>query len=710
MPPSEPGPTAHASSPRLLLGRLGFTLASIALLTSACVNQGFDEDPPELSSAAISEGSNEDDAASGAAHDGDETGADDTATDGDGLPVGAVADPASLASIEEATCSFDELIPLTPRPTCYLVSVPENWAEPDPEDQVLLQVAVFEADPAAYDEADRSATIYLDGGPGASTLDLLWTSYGQLHEPLAGPRDYIMFDQRGVGTSEPLLSCPELADLELARLAGELSDEDEGPATLDAVTNCRDRLVAGGADLAAYNSVASANDIEAIRALLGYPQLNLVGVSYGTRLAQTHMRLYPGSVRSVVLDSIVPVEADLWTNLAAEAQGAFEQLFAGCAADAACAATYPDLESRFFALLDRLDAEPIEVEFRDLLTGDGVQAVVDGDELIGLVFSALYDQSVFSVVPAMVAEVENGDHRTVEFMGSLEVTNLPYAALGQRLSVECNEELAFEDESALDALAPTDPGYDRLGTLDGDTSFFDLCRAWPAGEAPEAESQPVVSDIPALLLGGSYDPITRPGNTEVVAASLANSFAFVLPHEGHGIVSSDCGVELVLAFLDEPMVEPDGGCLLTSPAPPWVPDTEAEEITLVEFRVEEPFAVSGVRPAGWMDAGAGVFARQRTALDPTTLIVQPTGGVVPEFVIDLLGAQLEVEFAEMDSLELDGRTWAAYGSDDDPDQVVRLAATEGRDGVMVVLVASVDEIDALYDEVFLPALGAATAG
>ena len=116
-------------------------------------------------------------------------------------------------------------------------------------------------------------------------------------------------------------------------------------------------------------------------------------MSYGTRLAQTHLRQYPDSVRAVVLDSIVPVEADLWTNVAPEAQGAFEQLFAGCAADPACAEAHPDLEERFFALLDRLDGQPVEVEFDDLLAGTTVPAVVDGDDLMGLVFSALYDRS-----------------------------------------------------------------------------------------------------------------------------------------------------------------------------------------------------------------------------------------------------------------------------------------------------------------------------
>ena len=689
-------------------------LVATAVVAVACVNQGFDEDPV---AASESDGDPVEQAAADPSEDdrsdqetdpgSDEPDGGSPAAPSGDLPVGAVADAAALASIESVACDFDQAALLPRSPSCYEVSVPEDWADPDPDDQVVLPVAVFPADEGSV--AD-DATIYLDGGPGVATLDLLWSSFSLLHQPQVGPRDYITYDQRGVGRAEPALTCPELGELEVERLAGEIDPAQEADVTIAAVAACRDRLEAEGADLDAYNSVASANDVEAIRALLGYERLNLVGVSYGTRLAQTYLRQYPQVIRSVVLDSIVPVEADLWTNLAPEAQGAFEQLFAGCAADPACAETHPDLENRFFALADQLDADPIEVEFRDLIGGDTVPAVVDGDELIGLVFQALYDRGSFSLVPSMVAEIEQGDYGTVEFFGSIGVTNLPYAALGMRLSVECNEEIAFESEADLVANAPTDPGYRRLGELDGEATLFDLCEAWPAGAAPDVEAEPVISDVPTLLLAGAYDPITRPGNADVVAASLTNEVSFLLPDEGHGLVSTPCGAELVAAFLDDPSETPDDACIASSPTPVWVPGGDDEEIELVAFEVTEPLRISGLRPEGWLDAGGGIFARQQTAADPTSLIVQPTGGVVPAFVVELLEGQLGVEFEPGAPLDAGGREWETFDADDDPDQVVRLAASSGRDGVLVVLVATADDVDRLYDEVFVPAVGAAVAG
>ncbi len=674
------------------------------MITAACVNQGLDEDPnaatdDELQSEPATEATPEQEP---------DTDEDDGPTvDAGDLPVGAVADPAGLATIEPSGCGFDEPVPLPQEPTCHLVTVPEDGSDPSSGNTVVLEVAVFAADDGA--EAN-DATIYLDGGPGGATLDLLWTSFELLHEPQTGPRDYIAFDQRGVGLSEPLLDCPELTELELARLAGELAPGTESEATIDAVGACRDRLVAAGVDLTAYNSVASANDLEAIRQLLGYEQFNLVGVSYGTRLAQTFMRQYPDSVRSAVLDSIVPVESDLWTNLAPEAQGAFEQLFAGCAADAACAEANPDLENRFFALLDRLDAESIEVELRDLLAGDEVTAIVDGDDVLGMVFQALYDQSLFSVIPAMVGEVENGDYRAIEYLGSIRLTNLPYSADAMQISVECNEEIAFESAEELAAVAPTDPGYVRLGELDGEATLFDICAVWPAGSAPEVESEPVVSDLPTLLLAGGYDPITRPGNADIVARSLSNHYSFLLPDEGHGLVSTPCGAELVTAFLADPTVEPDSSCIATSPAPSWTPEDDDGEIELVEFSIDTPFQVTGLRPDGWEEAGPGAFARQRSAIDPTTLIVQPAGGLVPEFVAELLGSQLGIELLPDGTIDAGGREWETFLADDGSGEVVRLAAVGGSDGALVVLVADADDVERLSAEVFLPAVEAVQTG
>ena len=675
--------------------RLVASVVAAVLLTTACVNQGADQDAAGI-------GSNVSDSAEvGGDPDDDGTGGVDV---GD-LPVGAVADPAALASIEEGPCAFEERVPLPVRPTCYAVSVPENWADPDPADQVVLQVAVFEGD-GQHDDP----IIYFDGGPGGNTLDSLSFTFGQLIDPYLDGRDYIVFDQRGVGVSEPALECPEVDEVGLADLAGEIEGPEVADATREAYEACRDRLEAAGIDLTAYNSVASANDVEAIRLLLRHGQLNVVGISYGTRLGQTYLRMYPGSTRSIVLDSIFPNEADLWSAFAPGAVRAFERLFEGCAEDPGCAEAYPDLEARFFAMLDQLDAEPIDVVLTDQVAGTEFDAVLDGDDVMGLVFSALYNRSMFSLVPAMVAEAEAGDDDIIAFLGSVQYTNRAYFTVGQQVSVECNEEIPFESEEVLVANTPEDPDYGRLQRIDGALTFFDICEVWPAGRAPDVEDETVISDVPALLLAGDYDPITPPAGAETVAEGLSNHVSFLLPHEGHGIASTPCGVEIVRHFIDDPTAEPDGSCVDSSPPPVWVPGVDEGPVELVEFANDGLVAASGLRPESWLDAGNGVFARQRTAIDPTTLVVQPTSGVDGATLAGFLGAQLEIDLTEDEPLAIEGREWTTYRGIDPDGAEARVAVSSGPDGMLVLLVASPEEIDELYEAVFLPVVGSARAG
>jgi pimeloyl-ACP methyl ester carboxylesterase len=113
-------------------------------------------------------------------------------------------------------------------------------------------------------------------------------------------RDLVLFDQRGTGYSQPRLDCPERSAVTPALLDGSLSAEQAQGAIVEAFRRCRERLLAQGIDLSAYNSAASAADLNDLRLALGYEKLNLYAVSYGTRLALTLMRDYPQAVRSAV--------------------------------------------------------------------------------------------------------------------------------------------------------------------------------------------------------------------------------------------------------------------------------------------------------------------------------------------------------------------------------------------------------------------------
>ena len=172
----------------------------------------------------------------------------------------------------------------------------------------------------------------------------------------------MLYDQRGTGQATPSLECPEVdaALVDAVRAAGSYVDE------RDAMTAARDaclaRLQAGGVDLSDYHSAASADDLDELRAALGYEQWNILGISYGSRLALATMRSHPDGVRAVILDSVDDVTAGGPTYLAANGERAFRHLVEGCAADPECAAVHGDLGATLDEVRQRYNTTPASVD------------------------------------------------------------------------------------------------------------------------------------------------------------------------------------------------------------------------------------------------------------------------------------------------------------------------------------------------------------
>ncbi len=287
---------------------------------------------------------------------------------------------------------------------CGYLVVPENRAKPDSA-LIQLHVAVFQS---FAEGPEPDPVVHLAGGPGSSSLDVVGYLFGQGLDAVLDHRDFIFFDQRGTGYSLPRLDCPERNALTPTLLSGALSDDQEFQAIVDAFHRCRDRLQAQGIDLSAYNSAASAADLNDLRLALGYEQLNLYGDSYGTRLALTVMRDYPGAVRSVVLDSTYPLEVNLYTALAPNAERAFNVLFDDCAADPTCNTSYPNLRAVFYQLVDQLNASPATVPLS--VNGNNYQVSLTGDLLIDVLFGGLYNPVVTAYMPKMIYQIQNGEY------------------------------------------------------------------------------------------------------------------------------------------------------------------------------------------------------------------------------------------------------------------------------------------------------------
>jgi pimeloyl-ACP methyl ester carboxylesterase len=449
---------------------------------------------------------------------------------------------------------------------CGFVVVPEDRTVPNGR-TVRLAVAIFKS-PSPHPKPDPF--VFLQGGPGGRLISDFAPAITKKNRTTDYPadRDVILLDQRGTGLSQPSLACKETTALDYRTLDQHLSLQRQADLQLQAAQQCRARLVASGIDLNAYNILEDAADVADLRVALGYPALDLYGVSWGTRLALTVMRTHPQGIRSVILDSVEPPTVNAVTGPLASSARVFGVLFQGCAADPACNAAYPDLQQIFYQVVQRLNAAPATIHTQDPTTGKTYTVLLTGDRMEDLLFNALYATPFIPFLPGMIALADLGDFRIpAGIYGLLELTDA-MLQLGVYYSVECSEDAPFTTAQQVRAAAQALNPVLRPDMLVGQLGELQVCQGWHVKAVPAAQRQPVRSAIPTLILSGQYDPITPPAYSLQAAKTLSHSYRFVFPGTGHGVYQTNrCPNHIVVAFLDDPAQRPAAACVAAMTGP-----------------------------------------------------------------------------------------------------------------------------------------------
>ncbi len=404
---------------------------------------------------------------------------------------------------------------------------------------------------------------YIAGGPGgAAWLDTdqagFWLDWLDATD---WPGDLVLYDQRGVGLSQPALSCPELRELRRELLPLPSQAEELYRRTQIATRACHDRLRADGIDLSRFTTRHNAADAVDLMRAMGLAQWDLYGVSYGTRVALEIMRGAPAELRAVVLDSPYPPQvnaelADAWLL-----QRALELFGRICELTDACSSSPDELNATLERALARVDRELLRISVPDPDDG-GDLAVVYGDEdLAWLLFEAFYRWDVIPDLPAAVAALAEGRldvtmRRLIEdsVAASLDDTiSDPVAA-----SVDCHDTAAIDQRAAQRQLER----YPRVSAIKRHDWAYHACRFWSSGEASVDFQAPVHSDVPTLILAGEFDPVTPPEWAEQAAASLSRAEVLIFPAIGHGVLDSDlCAATVVRAFYADPRDPRPPACL-----------------------------------------------------------------------------------------------------------------------------------------------------
>ena len=451
-------------------------------------------------------------------------------------PPSEPAPPAPVLKL--SPCELEHPLHLTVTAAeCGVLAVPENPQQPSGR-QIELHVARI----VAISRRKRPDPLFvLAGGPGASA-SALYTTVAPAFARILRERDIVLVDQRGTGGSNRL-DCAQDEDL-LYRASN---------AEVAASTRACLAALAPRADVAFYTTSLAVEDLERVRVVLGLGSINLYGASYGTRVAQQYVRHFGQHVRSVILDGVVPVGLALGPATATNAERALLDIFARCAAEPSCHARFGDPAVDYRSVRAALKLSTVPVSVHDPQTGEDTPFEFGPDHLASVLRLLSYTPEYAALLPLMLhAAAERDDYAPLasQFL-MVERAYGEVVAIGMHNSVVCSEDVPFIDPHSVDRarLAAT-----YLGTrqLDG---LFAVCRLWPRGPVDADLHAPLVSDVPALLLSGSDDPVTPPEYAREAARSFPHSLQVVLEGFGHGQLTAPCMDRVLAQFVEHASVD-----------------------------------------------------------------------------------------------------------------------------------------------------------
>jgi pimeloyl-ACP methyl ester carboxylesterase len=467
--------------------------------------------------------------------------------------------PAPAAASVLGDLSFEPCVLTTtglPRPTearCTTVAVAEDPALPDGR-QIGLALAWIPVE----GEAEPDPVFFIAGGPGQSAREQ-YPALAPAFADIRRSRHILLLDQRGTGGSRPLF-CRE----EEAEPARYVIEEDSPARIREATERCRDELLEV-ADLRRYTTTEAVHDLEHVRRLLGARQLNLIGISYGTRVAQQYAKAHPEHVRTILLDSVVPAGLVLGAEHARNLQDALAAQFARCRESPACHEAFGDPEARLERVMAELRAGGVEpVRYRDPTSGEWREEAPAYEHLAAVLRMYSYMPLTASLLPLVVHQADEGDYAALLAMMRLMARDLS----GQIASAMHNSVICSEDA---DELERGGDAYDTLLGNDFVESLLAACAVWPRGRRPRDFREPLTGDIPVLLVSGEHDPVTPPRYGDRVAARLGHARHLVLKGQGHSLFSTGCMPTLAAQFIERAdALDLDASCLdRIAPPPPF---------------------------------------------------------------------------------------------------------------------------------------------
>ena len=419
--------------------------------------------------------------------------------------------------------------------------------------KIALNILVL---PAISSKPAPDPLFYLAGGPGQAAVGVVKVA-GDYLVKLHRDRDLVFVDQRGTGESNPLNCAPANKD-EMARYFTE-------GVNIENLRECRAQLEKTS-NLTLYTSSIAMDDLDEVRAALGYDKINLLGGSYGTYAAFVYMRQHPDRVRAAILEGVTSPDVKILLPFAGGVEHSLERMFSDCAADKDCNGAFPNLRTEFKELTAKVAKEAAVFESTNLINGKRERVTgprnVFGEQIRTILYIPIY----WRWLPLLIHEANANNFGPFASIAHANVAGLTgQLASGMSLSVMCAEDVPFITEDEIKK--------NTAGTFYGDYRVrmgIKSCEQWPRAKVAASFTEPVKSDLPILMITGDLDPVAPPWIAAGASRSLPNSRHITIHNTGHHF-RYECVDNLFLEFLSKGSANGlDDSCVKSIERPPFI--------------------------------------------------------------------------------------------------------------------------------------------
>ncbi len=447
------------------------------------------------------------------------------------MPMTPASQTPAVEKLPLADCTLQTAgLPMSVQAKCGRLTVFEDRVSGTGR-QIDLHIAVI---PAASRTPEADPLFLLAGGPGQAATEAFLPMLSILNG-LNMKRDLVMVDQRGTGQSHPLR-----CESESETAVGVENQDKSAEQEIETLKTCLGNL---DADTRFYTTDLAVQDLDEVRAALGYEKINLLGVSYGTRTALAYLRDFPNRVRTMVLDSVVPLGWGLGSSTEADTLNSLELVFGRCKGNDACNNAFPEIDKQFDTLIQTLKENPQEVELQNPLNGQQTTFHLTDLRAATTIRLMLYTNEMTALIPLVIHQANTDkNYQSLAAQAMILSTDFDRSLSdGMYLSVICSEDFPRMIENASDTQTIYQVDLERMKQV---------CDAWPHAEDVNIEPINQSYDVPVLMISGEADPVTPPDNAQEISPFFPNSLSLVASGSGHNSSVRGCFPFLIRKFIE----------------------------------------------------------------------------------------------------------------------------------------------------------------